>query len=133
MSTKSELEAEVALLKEMLEAETVRAEEWREVAERNSKSFLDLARIRNKEVVMHRSSELSNKDRVKMRNKAMREYFLKLCAEHENPHGYGVAGKLRRKANQWAIDNGHFTNDKLETRTTLLSDDTLRDILKVPK
>jgi hypothetical protein len=133
MPTKSELEAEIKLLKEMLEAETVRANEWREIAERISKSFSDLASIRNKEVVTHRSSELSNKSRVKMRNKAMREYFLTLWNEHENPHAYGVAGELRRKANQWAIDNGHFTNDKLETRDTLLSDDTLRDILKVPK
>ena len=57
MSTKSELEAEIALLKEMLEAERVRADEWREIAERNSKSFLDLATLRNKEVVMHRSRE----------------------------------------------------------------------------
>lgn len=133
MPTKSELEAEIALLKEMLEAERVRADDWREIAERNCKSFLDLAILRNKEVVMHRSSELSNKSRIKMRNRAMHEYFLTLWKEHENPHAYGVIGELRRKANQWAIDNGHFTNDKRETRDTLLSDDTLREILKVPK
>ena len=133
MPTKSELEAEIALLKEMLEAERVHADEWREIAERNCKSFLDLAILRNKEVVMHHSCELSNKSRIKMRNRAMREYFLTLWKEHENPHAYGVIGELRRKANQWAIDNGHFTNDKRETRDTLLSDDTLREILKVPK
>jgi hypothetical protein len=133
MSTKSELEAEIALLKEMLEAERVRADEWKEIAERNSKSFLDLATLRSKEVVMHRSREISNKNRIKIRNNAMREYFLTLWKEHENPHAYGVVGELRRKANQWAIDNGHFTNDKRETPDTLLSDDTLRDILKVPK
>jgi len=133
MPTKSELETEIALLKEMLEAETVRADEWREIAERNCKSFLDHAILRNKEVVMHRSRELSNKSNIKMRNRAMREYFLTLWKEHENPHAYGVIGELRRKANQWAIDNGHFTNDKRETRDTLLSDDTLREILKVPK
>ncbi|MBT8119026.1 MAG: hypothetical protein KJN89_04845 [Gammaproteobacteria bacterium] len=133
MPTKSELEAEITLLKEMLEAEIVRADEWREIAERNSKAFLDFASLRNKEVVIRRSRELSNKTRVKIRNKAMREYFLTLWKEHENPHAYGVIGELRRKANQWAIDNGHFTNDKRETRDTLLSDDTLRDILKVPK
>ncbi|MCW8851904.1 MAG: hypothetical protein OQK44_04505 [Gammaproteobacteria bacterium] len=133
MPTKSELEAEVALLKEMLKAERVRADEWREIAERNCKSFLDLAILRNKEVVMHRSRELSNKNNIKMRNRAMREYFLTLWKEHENPEAYGVVGELRRKANQWAIDNGHFTNDKRETRDTLLSDDTLREILKVPK
>ena len=133
MPTKSELEAEIALLKEMLEAESVRADEWREIAERNSKSLLDLATSRNREVVMHRSRELSSKSRIKIRNMAMREYFLTLWKEHENPHGYGVVGELRRKANQWAIDNGHFTNDKRETRETLLSDDALREILKVPK
>ena len=133
MPTKSELEAEVALLKEMLKAERVRADEWREIAERNCKSFLDLAILRNKEVVMHRSRELSNKNNIKMRNRAMREYFLTLWKEHENPEAYGVVGELRRKANQWAIDNGHFTNDKRETRDTLLSDDTLSEILKVPK
>lgn len=32
MSTKAELEAEIALLKEMLEVERVRADEWREIA-----------------------------------------------------------------------------------------------------
>jgi len=133
MPTKAELEVEVDLLKEMLEAETVRANEWREIAERISKSFSDLSRIRNKEVATHLSSELSNKSRIKMRNKAMHKYFLTLWKQHENPHAYGVAGELRRKANQWAIDNGHFTNDKNEARDTLLSDDTLRNILKVPK
>ena len=108
MPTKSELEAEIKLLKEMLEAETVRANEWREIAESISKSFSDLASIRNKEVVTHRSSELSNKSRVKMRNKAMREYFLTLWKEHENPHAYGVVGELRRKANQWARQRSFY-------------------------
>ena len=133
MPTKSELEAEIALLKEMLEAESVRADEWREIAERNSKSLLDLATLRNREVVMHRSRELSSKSRIKIRNMAMREYFLTLWKEHENPHAYGVIGELRRKANQWAIDNGHFTNDTREAGDTLLSDDALRQILKAPK
>lgn len=133
MSTKSELEAEVTLLKEMLEAERIRADEWREIAERISKSLSDLANLRNKEVEMHRASELSSKNRVRIRNRAMREYFLALWKEHDNPHAYGVVGELRRKANQWAIDNGYFTNDKSEAGDVMLSDDTLRGILKVPK